>query len=113
MSRMRRNFGLMVLGVAMATAGCQSPEPAPTTATTVPGLQTAELHVQGTDCASCEVTIRRHLRKLEGVRDIRPGVDKQHVYVDFDPTVVTPEQIAQAVLDAGYEAEILVHARAT
>lgn len=113
MSRLRRNFGSMILGGAIAIGGCQSREPVPTTVTTVPGLQTAELHVQGTDCASCDVTIRRYLRKLDGVHDIRPGSDKQHVFVDFDPTAVTPEQIAKAVLDAGYEAEILVHARAT
>jgi copper chaperone CopZ len=53
------------------------------------------------------------LRKLDGVSDIRPGSDKQHVYVDFDPVKVTPEQIAKAVLEAGYEAEILVHSMAT
>lgn len=96
---------------AVAVLGCES-RPVET-ATAVAGLQTAELHVQGTDCASCEVSIRRHLRKLEGVSDIRPGDDKQHVFVDFDPVKVTPEQIAKAVLDAGYEAEILVHAMAT
>lgn len=75
----------------------------------VTGYQTAELNVQGTDCASCDVTIRRHLHKLAGVRDIRQGQDKQHVVVDFDPKQVTPEQIAKAVADAGYIAEIYVH----
>jgi copper chaperone CopZ len=55
------------------------------------------------------VTIRRHLRKLSGVLDIRGGDDKQHVLVDFDPARISPEQIASAVLAAGYEAEIFVH----
>lgn len=90
-------------------SGCES-GPAPEQgATRLAGHQTAELRVEGTDCASCEVTIRRHLRKLSGVVEIRPGDDKQHVLVDFDPKRVSPEQIAQAVLTAGYEAEIFVH----
>ena len=97
---------------ASVSWGCER-DGAAQTATSTAGLQTAELHVQGTDCASCDVSIRRYLRKLEGVRDIRPGSDKQHVFVDFDPTRVTPEQIAKAVLEAGYEAEILVHSMAT
>lgn len=99
--------------VGALVSGCERRGDDTATVTTVPGLQTAELRVQGTDCASCEVTIRRHLRKLEGVREIRPGTDKEHVFVDFDPVQVTPEQIAKAVLEAGYEAEIFVHSMAT
>jgi copper chaperone CopZ len=99
--------------VGVVALGCQERTSEVTAATSVAGLQTAELHVQGTDCASCEVSIRRHLRKLDGVREIRPGSDKEHVFVDFDPVKVSPEQIAKAVLEAGYEAEILVHSMAT
>lgn len=73
------------------------------------GLQTAELNVEGTDCASCDVSIRRSLRQLSGVVEVRPGNDKRHVLVDFDPKLVSPEQIAHAVLTAGYEAELFVH----
>lgn len=73
------------------------------------GLQTAELNVEGTDCASCDVSIRRNLRQLSGVVEVRPGNDKRHVLVDFDPKLVSPEQIAHAVLTAGYEAELFVH----
>lgn len=97
-------FLLLALG-----AGCQSRTAPEQGATRTAGHQTAELRVEGTDCASCEVSIRRHLRKLSGVVEIRPGDDKQHVLVDFDPKRVSPEQIAQAVLTAGYEAEIFVH----
>lgn len=105
------------IGLGAMAVGCraergQAPD-ATLAATREPGMQTAELHVQGTDCASCEVSIRRHLHKLEGIRDIRSGTDKQHVFVDFDPKKVTPEQIARAVSDAGYEAEILVHSVAS
>lgn len=120
MSRMSLRLGLgVVVGVwlGVMSVGCRSErgqaEGAALAATREPGMQTAELHVQGTDCASCEVSIRRHLHKLEGIREIRLGSDKQHVFVDFDPKKVTPEQIARAVSDAGYEAEIFVHSVAS
>lgn len=113
MSNLRCTASLMWVLAAGAASGCQQQTEQVAAATTVAGLQTAELHVQGTDCASCDVSIRRHLRKLEGVHEIRPGTDKQHVFVDFNPDEVSPEQIAKAVLEAGYEAEIFVHARAT
>lgn len=114
----RLGLGVVVgVWLGVAAVGCRAErsqaEGATFVATREPGMQTAELHVQGTDCASCEVSIRRHLHKLEGIRDIRSGEDKQHVFVDFDPKKVTPEQIARAVSDAGYEAEILVHSVAS
>lgn len=85
------------------TAAVAAPAPKPA------GLQTAELMVEGTSCASCAVTIRRHLHQLQGIGDIREGTTKQHLLVDFDPKLVTTEQLVKAVSDAGYEAEVLVH----
>lgn len=72
-------------------------------------LQTAELMVEGTSCASCAVTIRRHLHQLQGIGEIREGSTKQHLLVEFNPKLVTAEQLIKAVSDAGYEAEVLVH----
>lgn len=72
-------------------------------------LQTAELMVEGTNCASCAVSIRRHLHKLQGIGEIREGSTKQHLLVDFDPKLVTTEQLVAAVTEAGYEAQVWVH----
>lgn len=113
MKKRWRRTGLILLGVSVGAMmfSCQKHADRDETSVTAKsrGVQTAELRVQGTDCASCDVTIRRHLRKLSGVLEIRAGDDKQHVLVDFDPTRISPEQIASAVLTAGYEAEIFVH----
>ena len=75
----------------------------------LPNLHTAELMVEGTSCASCAVGIRRELHQLKGIGEIKEGTTKQHIVVEFDPTLVSPEQLVRAVSDAGYEAEILVH----
>ena len=113
-----------LLALSLLASGCEAPsatgtvdgkglavEGAPGEQPSAENLQTAELMVEGTSCASCTVTIRRHLNKLAGVSDIREGQSKQHVMVDFDPEQVSPEQIVQAVHEAGYEAEVLVYAK--
>jgi periplasmic mercuric ion binding protein len=117
-------FHAAVLGVALAagvSGACQSvrnqTEAANRTAAAVSmsaagakrTLQTAELMVESTSCASCSVTIRRHLHLLRGIGEIREGSTAQHLVVEFDPQLVTTEQLVQAVSDAGYEAEVWVH----
>jgi len=98
--------------VAASISGAGDGELGEPSAVPDPGsLHTAELMVEGTDCASCSVPIRRHLKRLAGVTDIRQGESKQHVMLDFDPSQVSPEQIVQAVHEAGYEAEVLVYAK--
>lgn len=82
----------------------------PARANSANALQTAELMVEGTSCASCAVSIRRHLHKLQGIGEIREGSSKQHLLVEFDPQLVSAEQLVRAVSEAGYEAEVLVHA---
>jgi copper chaperone CopZ len=113
MGNIRRVVGFFLFSsvVSSAVACQQHPTAAGDQAAekVMAGLQTAELNVEGTDCASCDVSIRRNLRQLSGVVEVRPGNDKRHVLVDFDPKLVSPEQIAHAVLTAGYEAELFVH----
>jgi copper chaperone CopZ len=82
--------------------------PAVATAAVGP-VQTAELMVEGTSCASCAVTIRHHLHQLAGIGDIREGSTKQHLLVEFNPALVTAEQLVKAVSEAGYDAQVLVH----
>lgn len=69
---------------------------------------TVELMVEGTNCASCSVEIRRELRRLPGIVDVRQGDSKQHLLVEFHGAQVQPLQILDAVQAAGYEAEMLV-----
>jgi copper chaperone CopZ len=84
---------------------------APDLAAESSGIVTAELMVEGVDCASCAVDIRRELRRLNGVLEIRAGASKTHVLVDFIEARVAASQILAAVQAAGYEVEMLVHAR--
>src|SRR5919108_1314734 len=64
-----------------------------------------ELTIGGMTCASCANRIERKLNKLEGVTATVNYATEQAT-VDFDPTVVQPEQLVDAVESAGYQAAL-------
>jgi copper chaperone CopZ len=106
-------MGFSVLGACQSKPGSVEPgsvEPSAAAAEVEDEtFQTAELMVEGTNCASCAVPIRRHLHKLPGIGDIREGSTKKHLLVQFDPALVTTEQLVKAVTDAGFDAQVWVH----
>lgn len=77
------------------------------------GAVTAELIVEGVDCASCNLGIQKALRGMDGVVEIRQGQSKQHVLVDFVPGRISAERIIDAVTRAGFDAEMFVHGERT
>ncbi len=64
------------------------------------------LHVEGMHCASCPVTVRMVLRRLDGVMEVTVSVSDKRASVVYDPGRITPERMAQAVTDAGYPASV-------
>ena len=64
------------------------------------------LHIEGMHCASCPVTVRTVLRRLDGVTDVTVSVADKRARVVYDPGRVTPERMAQTVTDAGYPTSV-------
>lgn len=87
-------------GGAGATA--MAAETAPATAS-----KTATLKVGGMTCAACSLTVRIALKKLDGVKSATVDVSAGRASVEYDPTKVKPEQMAEAVTKAGYDASVL------
>ena len=77
----------------------QSPEP-PHPA----GTATATLNIGGMHCASCVGRVEKVLSGVPGV--VRAAVDltTRSASVAYDPSIASPEDLAAAVRDAGYEA---------
>jgi P-type Cu+ transporter len=64
-----------------------------------------ELPITGMTCASCANRIERKLNKLEGVTaTVNYATEK--ATVDFDPQVVQPQRLVDAVESAGYQAAL-------
>ena len=60
--------------------------------------------VKGMTCAACSAHVEKSVRKLEGVRGVSVSLLTNSMEVQFDPAVVTPEQICRAVASGGYSA---------
>lgn len=65
-----------------------------TTPTTVP--------VQGMDCTGCENNIQFALTSLAGVHQVKADHLTQTVQVDYDPALITLDEIHGAVEAMGY-----------
>jgi Cu+-exporting ATPase len=73
--------------------------------------QQATLQVTGMTCASCVAHVERALRELPGVSQAIVNLATGTAKVEFDPSQVSLEQMAQAVREVGYEAAPIVEAR--
>jgi copper ion binding protein len=60
------------------------------------------LKVKGMSCQHCVMSVTRALNQLEGVQNIQVDLEKREVRFD-NVKGVAAEQIAKAIVDAGYE----------
>jgi len=67
---------------------------------------TLNIAVGGMSCASCSSAVEKALLKVPGVQHATVNLATEKAQVEFSKPA-TPEQIAKAVVDAGYEAEVL------
>ncbi|MBI3185952.1 MAG: heavy-metal-associated domain-containing protein [Myxococcales bacterium] len=103
--------------LALSGAGLLLPQPSeaccPARAEAAPakeaaaGIKTATLSVEGMTCASCTVTVRMSLKKLDGVKEATVKLDERRAIVQYDPAKLTPQQMADAVTKAGYKATVV------
>ena len=72
-------------------------------------MERLRLNVSGMSCGHCVSTVKGALAALDGVNvhDVSVGA----VTVEYDPAVVTPERIAQAVTDEGYATSLAGRSR--
>lgn len=91
------------------SSAAQGPTPTAASPSKAPSekLASATLSVEGMTCASCTVTVRMVLKKLDGVKDAEVKLDEKRAVVRYDPAKVTPLQLAEAVSGAGYRANVV------
>jgi Cu+-exporting ATPase len=62
--------------------------------------------VSGMTCAACSARIQRTLEKQPGVADANVNLMMKTATVNFDPRVVSPERLVDAIKETGYGAEL-------
>jgi len=109
---MRLLRSVVIVGAAallvplMISCKGSSTEPTPssgTTATASAKVQQATFHVEGMTCASCNVAVTVAAEKVGGVTEARASHAEKRAWVSFDPARTSPEAIASAITEAGYE----------
>lgn len=63
----------------------------------------SEFPVTGMSCASCVAHVQSTLSKQAGVANATVNLANATAYVEYLPTVATPEKLKEAVQDAGYD----------
>jgi copper chaperone CopZ len=58
-------------------------------------------------CANCSMRIESIEDDLPGISDISASYHKQQVVVEYDDSVVTDDQIIEAVKKKGYQATLV------
>lgn len=69
-----------------------------------PTAASLTVSVEGVSCASCTLSIRRALKKVEGVQKVEAGSASNTVVITYDAVAVKPEQIVQTIDGLGYKA---------
>ena len=59
--------------------------------------------VVGMACASCQSHVEKTLRELQGVNEVQVSLAARHAVVDYDPAVITPRQMKEAVNAIGFD----------
>ena len=68
--------------------------------------QTVTLSVAGMTCASCPITIKKALNKVEGVEKIEVSLEKKKAVVTFDDAKTTVEALLEATTNVGYPSTV-------
>lgn len=66
--------------------------------------RTVTFAVEKMTCATCPITVRLAMQRVEGVKSVTVDFEAKTATVVFDPAVTTPDQIGAASADAGYPA---------
>ncbi|MEG8239781.1 MULTISPECIES: mercury resistance system periplasmic binding protein MerP [Acinetobacter] len=68
--------------------------------------QTVTLSVPGMTCASCPITVKHALSKVEGVSKTDVSFDKRQTVVTFDDAKTNVQKLTKATEDAGYPSSL-------
>ena len=68
--------------------------------------QQADFDVEGMTCASCEVSIKVALKKIEGVVEVTADANAGRAGATFDPERTDPVALAAAITKLGYTATV-------
>ena len=64
--------------------------------------------VSGMTCGGCAISVRRAVEELDGVESAFVDLKSEWANIFFDDTFVDPRRLAQAIVAAGYQPEVVL-----
>jgi mercuric ion binding protein len=58
-------------------------------------------------CNACKNSITKSINKLEGIRDLKIDLESKVITVTIEDTKTNPQAVLNAIIEAGYEAEMI------
>lgn len=68
--------------------------------------QTVTLSIPAMNCATCPITVKKALTRLEGVVTVKSDLDKRQTTVVFDDAKVNLAAMTQATKEAGFPSTV-------
>lgn len=65
-------------------------------------MQTEIIKVTGMTCNGCISVVKKTLKAIHGVKDVNVSLSLAEAVVQFDETLISPEQWKFAIIEAGY-----------
>ena len=72
------------------------------TTSTLQQTERATLAVEGMTCNGCVLTVESSLKRVKGVHSAAVALEPPRALVEFDPSLVTVEELVEATTRAGY-----------
>ena len=97
---MRRFFRIW-MGAALMVAGTAFASPV------MAGEDVVRLSVPGMSCASCPITVRMGLERVEGVLMAKVSFEELTAVVTYDPSLTTIAALVEATANVGYPSSVI------
>ncbi|XP_066144632.1 copper-transporting ATPase 1 isoform X2 [Euwallacea fornicatus] len=82
------------------------------TATQDFNLEKCHIQIKGMTCGSCVAAIEKHVQRITGCHKILVSLLAARAEVHFDPSLVTPPNIASSITELGFPASVTVQSGA-
>ena len=66
-------------------------------------MKELNLNIEGMHCEGCSTRLTRVLQNLDGVKNAKVSLENKNANLEIDESVITLEEIKEAVKDAGFE----------
>ena len=70
-------------------------------------LSTTTLSVQGMTCGACTSAVEEGFKNVSGVKSMSVSLLSERAVVEHDPSIITPEAIAEIIEDRGFDAAVV------